>query len=295
MLILGGPVFMDSGDMYNYGVDISNGDELEKFIDKVKFKGFKAIYCPIIDLNNHSLIELTKKRLKEEGITIAECGYWDNLLDLNLDDRKKTRAKMAETIRLADALEAKCAINTVGSLAKGSHRNHCADNFTEKAFDEIVDMTHDLLDETNPEHTKLSYEIYQWHILDSTKEIKRMVDAVNDKRFGVHLDLVNLLNCPRRYWRSLDVAKEFIDTLGEHIVSAHVKDVWMNQGINDDLEFHEVPAGNGQVDIAGCMKLLSQLPQDIPYMMEHLKTEEEYNDVSVYLRRLASENNIELK
>ncbi len=295
MLVLGGPVFMDSRDMYNYGVTLKNEGELEAFIAKVKEKGYKAIYCPIIDLDNYDLIDLTRKRLAEEDIIIAEAGTWENLLDLNLEDRAKNRDKMVQTILLADALGARTAINTSGALNFGSHRNHCAANFTEEAFEAVLEQTRELLDRTNPKHTKLSYEIYQWHILDTTKEIKRMVDAINDDRFGVHLDLVNLLNCPRRYWRSYDVAKEFIDTLGEHLVSCHVKDVWMNQGVNDDLEFHEVPAGQGQVDIAGCMKLLSALPGEIPYMMEHLTSEEQYTQVCGYLRGLAAENNIPLK
>ena len=294
MLILGSPIFIKEGQV-NYSAKLENDGDLELLVSKLKEYGFKAAYCPYIDLNNTSLIRQTKEVFRKEDILLTELGYWENMLDTNLDIREQKRRGMLDALQLADELGAYCAITCVGTFAEGSHRQHRKESFSERAFDEIVTFAQYAIDTVKPKTAKFSYEIYQFNILDNIDDMKRVAQAINRDAYGVHMDHVNLLNSPRNFFRSLELCRDFVDKLGDKIVSCHVKDVWMNTDINDDVRFKEVMCGMGGVDLAGSMKILSEIDRVLPYMMEHLTTQQEYLEQAKYLRNLAEINNIQLK
>jgi L-ribulose-5-phosphate 3-epimerase UlaE len=87
--------------------------------------------------------------------------------------------------------------------------------------------------------------------------------------------------------------KECVRQFGEHIVAAHAKDVKMKEpAITVILE--EVINGQGMLDIGTCIRELHKLPQVVPYMMEHLKSEEEYDMAAANIRKIALAEGIEL-
>ena len=136
-----------------------------------------------------------------------------------------------------------------------------------------------------------TYEIYQFNNVDSIDMIAKLIKAVDRKQFGVHLDLTNLINCPRNYWKSGELMKECIKQFGDLIVTAHAKDVRMLEP-SITVNFDEVIPGEGMLDIATLVRELHKLPQVVPYMMEHLKTEEEYDRASSNIRNIAANEGI---
>lgn len=293
MLVLGSPIFIKE-DQVNYSAQIDNEDELELLITRIKENGFKAAYCPYIDLKNTSLIRQAKEAFQKEGILLGELGYWENMMDTNPDDRERKRQGVMDALALADELGAYCAITCVGTFANGSHRQHRAESFSERAFDEIVNLAQQVIDTVQPKTAKFCYEIYQFNVLDNIDDMERAVKAVNRKEFASHMDLVNLVNSPRNFFKNLELCRDFTERLGDSLISCHVKDVWMNTDVNDDVAFKEVMCGRGGIDLAGSMKVLSELDKTVPYMMEHLTSQEDYFEEAAYLRTLAADNNIEL-
>jgi sugar phosphate isomerase/epimerase len=60
------------------------------------------------------------------------------------------------------------------------------------------------------------------------------------------------------------------------------------------VHFAEVIPGRGEIDYATYLRELSKLAVDVPLMLEHLKTPEEYDEGRAYIRRVASQEGIGL-
>jgi sugar phosphate isomerase/epimerase len=250
-------------------------------------KGYTAAYAPQVSLSEGDKIQDIRKAFADEGVMIAEVGYWENLVDTDPATREAQRAQMRDALALAEELGARCAVDIFGSYCHGNgNSQHVAKNFSAEAFDEAVEMARYFLDEVQPKTAYFAYEIFPFSVVDSPEMIEKLIQAVDRPQFGVHLDLVNLINCPRAYWTSGEIARECVRRFGDRIVAAHAKDLKMQEpAISVILE--EVPAGQGVIDLATAMYELQQLPQEIPYMMEHLASAEEYDNAAAHFRAVA--------
>ena len=56
--------------------------------------------------------------------------------------------------------------------------------------------------------------------------------------------------------------------------------------------FEEVIPGEGMLDIVTLVSELHKLPRTVPYMIEHLETEEEYDRASSNIRKIAATEGI---
>ncbi len=294
MIRFGGPVFMNSnaksaGAGESHGADACDPVALAK---AHKRKGFTAAYAPKLDLKDSARIKATREAFAKEGVMIAEVGFWDNLVDTDKATRAAHRKSMVEALALAEELGARCAVDIFGSYCHGNgNSKHVPENFSEAAFDEAVEMARGFIDEVKPKTAFFTYEIFPFSVVDSPAEIARLIKAVDRKQFGVHLDLVNLINSPRAYWSSGAIMDECVKLFGERIVAAHAKDVKMKEpAISVILE--EVLAGEGALDIAAFLRCLHKLPQEVPLMLEHLKDEAEYDLAAAHYRKVAAQERI---
>lgn len=293
MLKFGGPVFLDTSKAAGAGE--SHGAEAtdpEALVRAHQAKGFTAAFAPKVSLQDTDLIRAIREAFEAAGIVIAEVGYWQNLMDTDPEIRKTHRQAMVEALALADELGARCAVDIFGSYCHGKgDSQHAAENFSPSAFDETVVMARAFIDEVKPKRTFFTYEIFPFNMIDSPQMIDKLIRAVDRKQFGVHMDLVNLINCPRAYWTSGDIMRECVRLFGDRIVSAHAKDIRMKEpAISVILE--EALPGQGNLDIAANLRELHKLPHDVPYMMEHLKSEEEYDRAAEHIRGVARQENI---
>jgi len=225
---------------------------------------------------------------------IAEVGYWENLLDTEPAEREGTRQGMLNALALAEELGARCAVNILGSYCHGNGNSaHSSDNFSQRAFDEAVELARYFIDGVKPKTAFLAYEIFPFNVIDSPPMIARLIKAVDRQQFGVHLDLVNLINTPRAYWTSGNIMRECVKLFGDRIVSAHAKDIKMQEPAISVI-LREVLVGQGNLDIAANIRELHKLPHEIPYMMEHLPSERAYDQAAGYIRRIASQEGVTL-
>ena len=294
MIRFGAPVFMKkqekaAGPGESHGSAANDPVALAR---AVKAKGYRAAYAPKVDLNDTARIKAVRDAFAAEDIMIAEVGYWQNLMDTDEATRKEHREEMVKALALADELGARCAVDIVGSFCRGNgNSKHVAENFSDAAFDEAVTMARLFIDEVKPKRACFCYEIFPFDVIDGPEAIETLLKAVDRKQFAVHLDLVNLINGPRAYFRSGDIMRECVKRFGGRIVSAHAKDIKMKEpSISVILE--EVVAGTGNLDIATYVRELHKLPQEIPLMLEHLKSEAEYETAVAHYRAVAAKEGI---
>ena len=296
MIRFGAPVFvhptsMSPGAGESHGATAADPVALAR---AHKLKGYTAAYAPQIDLADAALIRDYRTAFEREGVMIAEVGYWDNLIDNDQTTRAEHRRKMVDALALAEELGARCAVNIFGSYCHGNGNSvHVAKNFSQQAFDEAVEMARYFIDAVKPKCAFFTYEIFPFSVVDSPAEIARLITAVDRKQFGVHLDLVNLINSPRAYWNSGDIMRECSRLFADRIVAAHAKDVKLREpAISVILE--EVMPGEGQLDIASFVSELHRLPHVVPLMLEHLNNEAEYDQAAAHYRTVAAASGIAL-
>jgi sugar phosphate isomerase/epimerase len=296
MIKFGGPVFLEKSSPAA-GAGESHGSSAEDPVALArehKRKGFAAAYAPKVDLQDGAKIRAIRSAFAKEKVMIAEVGFWDNLVDLDLTQRKANRQSMVDALALAEELGARCAIDIFGSYCRGNgNSRHSPENFSEGAFDEAVEMARYFIDAVKPKTAFFVFEIFPFSVVDSPAEIARLIRAVDRRQFGAHLDLVNLVNSPRAYWTSGTLMEESLRLFGDRIVAAHAKDIKLKEpAISVILE--EVVAGEGNLDIAAMLRGLDRLPAAIPLMMEHLDSEGQYDQAAAHFRQVAAASGIAL-
>ncbi len=268
-LRLGGPVFESFKDP-------------GEWIDLLKTLGYRAAYCPLEPGADEKLIRAYEKAAIENDIVIAEVGTWSNTISLNPDEAKAAMEKCIAGLELADQIGAKCCVNVSGSKNPEYWAGPHKDNLTEETFDEVVEITRMIIDAVKPSRSFFALEAMPWAFPDSTETYLQLLKAIDRKHFGVHLDPVNMITSPRGYYNNGALIKEMFAKLGPHIRSCHAKDITLRED-NYIPQLDELRPGLGNLDYSVYLRELNKL-DDVPLMMEHLKTGEEYKLAADYIR-----------
>ena len=272
-----------------HGSDVADVYELAR---KHRERGLSAAYCPRVAVDDGDRIRDIRTAFAAEDVVIAEVGGWRNMLHPDPAEGKRERQRMADCLAIADEVGALCAITCIGSPGGPGQGSHDAFNFTADAFDAAVDNARWLIDTVKPKRARFVYEIYPFSVADSPENIRRLLDAVDRPAFAAHMDLVNLINTPRLYYENAAVAREAVRLFGDRIVSAHAKDLAMQEDVS--VIMHEVRPGCGNIDYAAYLRVLHELPQTVPLMIEHLHTQQEYDLGVAYIQQVAAAEQIPL-
>ncbi len=150
----------------------------------------------------------------------------------------------------------------------------------------IVEVTRSIIDAVKPTRTYFTLEMMPWAYPDSPDSYVQLLKAIDRKQFAVHLDPVNIVCSPQRYYGSGPLIRECFEKLGPHIRSCHAKDIILHPQLTTHLD--ETRPGTGGLDYATFLKELNKLP-GTPLMLEHLSKAEEYVQAAEYIRSVAKE------
>ena len=267
------------------GTVFYNGTNPEEYALAHVKKGFRAAVCPWwLSVERPEEVEAFKQAMKKHDVRIAEVGAWCNPLDPNSEVAEKNIQYMIERLRLAELLEADTCVNILGSKNKDCWDGPCKEGYSEAFFDEAVAVMQRVIDAVNPVHTRLSFEMMPFYFLDGPEEYLRFLAAINREATGVHLDICNTMNNPRRLYNNTEFIRHTFDLLRDRIVTLHLKDIRLkpDSGV---AEFEEVLIGEGNIDYLTLLAEIKKLPADIPAMLEHLETEEEYDRAADAVRK----------
>ncbi len=264
---LGGPVFEKYKDPVSW-------------IAALKKLGYSAAYCPVGADAADDVVKAYEQAAKEANIIIAEVGAWSNPISPDEKTRKEARQKCRQQLHLADRIGARCCVNIAGSRGE-EWDGPSAKNLTDETFEMIVETTRGIIDDVKPTRTYFTLETMPWAYPDSPDSYLRLFKAIDRKRFAVHLDPVNIVSSPQRYFGNGRLIKECFKKLGPQIKSCHGKDILLDKKLTTHLD--EVRPGLGGLDYVTFLKELSRFP-DVPLMLEHLPNAEEYRLAAEYVR-----------
>lgn len=268
---LGGPVFGELRDP-------------KEWINALKTEGYSAAYCPVPVGTDSSTIKAFEKAARNGNIVISEVGAWSNPLSRNDKEREEAIKKCQDSLALADLIGAGCCVNITGSRGDKWDGPH-PDNISPETFDLIVQVTREIIDEVKPTRTFYTLETMPWALPDSPDSYLQLIKAIDRKQLAAHLDPVNMINSPRRYYNNGAFIKECFEKLGPYIKNCHAKDILL--GTNLTVHLEEVPLGTGGLDYKVFLTELSKL-KNVPLMLEHLKTREDYTQAAANVRSVAT-------
>jgi sugar phosphate isomerase/epimerase len=271
LLRLGGPTF-------------EKFDGPDAWVEVLKRLGYRAAYCPVGAKEKDDVVSAYAKAAQKADIIIAEVGAWSNPISPNEEQRRRAIAKCRDHLALADRIGAKCCVNISGSRNEKNWAGPHKDNLTDETFELIVETTRAIIDDVKPSRTYFTLETMPWAYPDSADSYLRLLRAIDRKRFAVHVDPVNLVCSPQRYFNNGELIRECFRKLGPYIKSCHAKDILLDEKLTTHLD--EVRPGLGKLDYATFLRELSKLP-DTPLMLEHLPNAEEYRLAAEHIRSVA--------
>jgi sugar phosphate isomerase/epimerase len=246
---------------------------------------YGAAYCPPADIQDKDRIRAIETAFKKADVVIAEVGAWKNILDPDSEKRRENLRYVTDRCALADAVGARCCVDIAGSYNPTVWYGPNPKNLSKEFFDATVENCRHIIDAVKPTRTKFTIEMMGWNIPDGPDSYVDLIRAVDRQAFGVHLDVCNGINCPRRFYNNSDFIGECFRKLGRWIVSCHAKDLQWIAELN--VHFQEVVPGRGQIDYGRYLAELNRLPTDTPLMIEHLKAPDEYTEAATYIRSVA--------
>jgi|APLow6443716910_1056828.scaffolds.fasta_scaffold83691_2 sugar phosphate isomerase/epimerase len=272
---LGGPVY-------------GKFDDPVQWIRAVKALRYGAAVCPVQPGASPERIRSFSSEAKRNNILISEVGVWNNLFDPDETARKAAINKNVISLQLADEIGACCCVNISG--AKGEiWDGPYPGNYLKETFDQIVENVRYIIDQVKPKNTFYTLEPMPFMLPDSPDSYLELIKAIGRDRFAVHLDPVNMISNPRRYFNNAEFLRECFSKLGPYIKSVHAKDIIIMPELTVHLE--ERRPGLGSLNYAVFLQEMSKL-KDIPMMMEHLDKQEEYLLAAEYIRKTGSESGI---
>lgn len=250
--------------------------------DKMLEIGGKAVVFPVNYLADEEVIQGYADAAKEAGLTIAEVGVWKNTLSADPKERAQAQEYAIGQLKLADRIGANCCVNICGTDAGPKWDGGYRGNYRKETWDEIVRMIQYIIDEANPQHTKYSIEPMPWMVPSGPDEYLKLIKDVNRPQFGVHMDLINMINCPERYFFMDEFMEECFTKLKGHICSCHLKDIILREEFT--FQLRETFCGDGAFNIELYTKLATAENPNMPMLIEHLHTDEEYRNSMCYVQ-----------
>jgi sugar phosphate isomerase/epimerase len=276
---LGGPLFGSYSDP-------------QSWVALLRRSGYRAAYCPVNPGAELQLIRAYEAAARENDIVIAEVGAWSNPISPDQAEAEKAIKKCIDGLQLADRIGARCCVNISGSKNPkywaGPHR----ENLTEDTFNQVVETTRRIIDAVKPTRSCFALEAMPWAFPDSAETYMQLLKAIDRKQFGVHLDPVNMITSPRDYFTNGKLIREMFTQLGPHIRSCHAKDITLRED-NYIPQLDELRPGLGNLDYGVYLREISKL-RDVPLMMEHLETAEEYRLAADYIRSAGRSVQVEI-
>lgn len=258
----------------------------------LKGLGYRAAYCPVAPGTDEALIRAYEGEAGKQDIVISEVGAWSNPISRDPTEASEALEKCMAGLRLADQIGARCCVNISGSRNERYWAGPHEDNLTQEVFEMVVETTRRIIDGVKPRRSYFALEAMPWSFPDSADTYLQLIKAIDRPRFGVHLDPVNMITSPREYFNNGALIRDMFNRLGPHIRSCHAKDITLRED-NYIPQLDELRAGLGNLDYRVYLTELAKLG-DVPLMMEHLDTAEEYDQAARHIRSVGQSVHISI-
>ena len=142
-----------------------------------------------------------------------------------------------------------------------------------------------------PQRTYYTLEPMPFSLPDSPDSYLDLLRAIERPRVAVHLDPVNLINTPAKFYDNAGFLRECFAKLGPQVRSIHAKDIVLRNELTVHLA--ELRPGLGALDYRVLLTEAAKLDPDTPILVEHLDEPSEYEAAVAHIRGVAAELGLE--
>ena len=230
--------------------------------------------------------------LEAEGVEMFQAtGYRPTLVHPDESARREASRTLCEALRIARWLGARAVDTGPGSMSPRGPWFPDPYNYTEQAKEQLVKSLREGARAAEEHGVLLCVEGHQLVTLRSAEVTREVIDEVDSPWVRVDFDPANWITLETVY-ESGTAIDAMLETLGDRIASAHVKDVV----VHDRLVVHidHCAAGTGVLDIAALLLGMERLDPEAPIIVEAAETHE-LPDVFSFLRRTAAGLAVEVR
>lgn len=254
----------------------------EDWAQKHKNLGLKCVNFPVTYEAGRDVYMAYKTEADKAGLVIAEVGVWKNTMAADPKEKAKWIEFAVNQLKMADEVGAVCCVNVAGTPHGPRWDGGYRENFSKETWIQTVEMVQQIIDTAKPKHTKYSIESMPWMIPTGPEEYAKLINDVNRNEFSAHLDVVNMITSPKRYFFNDEFLKECFEILKGNILSCHLKDIHLKEEYTFQLE--ECACGKGELNLELFAELASKENPNMPMIIEHLTTDQEYFDSVAYVQ-----------
>jgi sugar phosphate isomerase/epimerase len=230
-------------------------------------------------------IDHARKVLADAGLVPGPYGISASVIRPDKADEKEQKRQIVQALRNAGKLGCTALRYSVGSMSPSNIWVHDPLNFTQKALDDLIANTRELLPIAEDANVVLCPETTQFTIVHNIETMQEYVDRLDSPYAKIIFDFVNHMN-PERVYDSGRFIQCAVAALGDRIGEFHVKDVKVGDQL---LVIHidEAPMGTGLLDHETLIKVSDQLEPWKTFSLEHITDRDQIKKAHDHIQGIA--------
>jgi sugar phosphate isomerase/epimerase len=243
---------------------------------RVREAGFSGIFTRFRANDPHTTPHHQARRVRDllagEGVRLFQVtGYWQNLVTPDETARAESVRTLQAALLLAGALGARAIDTGPGSMnPDGPWFPHPA-NWTFDARRQLVRSLKECAPVAEDVGVYLSLEGHQLVTLESAEVTREILDEVGSPWVRSDFDSANWITL-QTVFQTGPALEHMLDVLGDHVVSCHAKDIWVENRLAVHLQ--DGCPGQGLMDFSTLFRRMEALSPDYPVIAEGNSTEE---------------------
>lgn len=248
----------------------------ETMCRRVRELGFSGIFTRFRANDPHTTPQAEAERVRsllaDEGVRLFQAtGYWQNMITPDESVRRESVRTVQAALRLAGWLGARGIDTGPGSMNKNGPWYPHPENWTRGARKQLVKTLRECASAAGDAGVYLSLESHQLVTLATPEITKEVLDEVDSPWVRCDYDSANWITLNTIYDTTSALNHHF-DTLGDHIVSCHAKDIWIENKLT--LHLQDGCPGKGLMDFKTLFRRMEDLSADYPVISEGNRTED---------------------
>lgn len=230
-------------------------------------------------------------RLADAGVALVQLlpPAHPSLVALDAAARRAGIEQMIALVGIARQIGAGNLYVRPGSMSPTHAWSTHPDNHLPETRERLVESLRPLAKAAEAEGVTLAIEGHVVSPLDTPEHTRDVIEAVGSPALRFNVDPVNYISTVTNAYRSTDLLIRLFDRLGPHVVSAHAKDVTVED--RHMLHISEGVPGRGHLDHATFLRLFETHCPEGPLIIEHLPPEH-VPEARAFLGRVAAEARI---
>ena len=230
--------------------------------------GVESVY----DVNDTILAQV-KSAFEEKNVEIGVLGCY---MEIGLSD-KQARLEEVEKFKVGISHAAELSAGVIGTETSGFPVDG---EDREPAYQNLKDSVLRMVEHAEKHGVIIAIEPVAFHVLNSAKLARRLLDEVASKRLKIIFDPVNLILTQEDIEIQESIYNELFELIGNDIAALHVKDVVLSGG---EKVWQNI--GKGDVNLSSVFSLLRKNDVAIPLLREEINPSSAQSDISE-IRRL---------